>query len=418
MDKKLIRRVVLLGLVGIVSILLIQAYLLYKNFDNSQKEFDQQVRIALLKVAKNLAKYNASNLPTQNLIKRISPSYYVVNIDDRIDANVLEYYLHKELEDLSLIVDFEYAIYDCATDAMLYGDYCTKEESHTAKIGGTDLPKYNEFIYYFGVRFPNRKHMFLSDPSLALLMGAILLLTIFLFGYSLYVILRQQRVANMQRDFINNMTHEFKTPLSSIKIATEALKNNPLVLSDKRLLKYSNIIYDQNERLSEQVIRVLEMARLEKAALVLKKKNTDIIPILNKIIQDVSGISDDVAIRLDTDLSEAKVMLDLFHFQNVMNNLLDNAINYNTGHKEITIVLRKVKKAKFALSITDNGIGINKENLERVFEKYYRVPTGNIHNVKGFGLGLYYVKQVIEAHQWHIGIKSKLHQGTTITIIM
>ncbi len=407
-----------MGLLGIISILAIQAYMFYKNYNISQKEFDQQVHIALLRVAKNLSKYNNSELPSNDLIKKISPSYFVVNINDRIDANVLEFYLHKAFQELSLIVDFEYAIYDCATDIMLYGDYCSKDEKSKVHIGDTLLPKYEEFIYYFGVRFPKRKLQFFGDPSTVMLMGAILLLTLFLFGYSLYIIIKQQRIASTQREFINNMTHEFKTPLSSIKIAAEAIMTDASVKENPRLNKYTQIIRNQNDRLEQQVMRVLEMARLEKSGLSLERQNTDVIQLVKESVDSYRRICNkDTKISFQTDFKKLIISLDRFHFTNVLNNLLDNARYYNTGKKRIDIRLERQGK-NILLSISDNGIGIKKEELGRIFDKYYRVSTGNVHNVKGFGLGLYYVKQVVKGHKWDIDIKSKYQHGTTVVIKM
>lgn len=416
----MIRRVIFLGIIGIIGILMIQSYLLYKNFDLKEKEFDQQVRVALLKVAKNLAKYNESSLPTQNLIKRITPNYYAVNINDVIDANVLEYYLYKELEDVQLVVDFEYAIYDCATDAMLYGDYCTTENITADQSKKQDLPKYNEFIYYFGVRFPHRGNVLINDPSLPLFMAGILLLTLFLFGYSLYVILKQKRMAEMQRDFINNMTHEFKTPLSSIKLASESFLNHPTIKADDRLIKYAQIISDQNERLHEQVIKVLSLSRMEKNEFHLNKADHELIPMIQDCIRNFKmSLSNNIEINLDTSLgNDIKVNLDAFHFRNIMSNLFDNAVKYNKNDSPINIRINSVAPDKIVISVEDSGIGINKEDQAQMFDKYFRAHTGDVHNVKGFGLGLYYVKQVVDAHGWKITSDSELSVGTKISIIL
>ena len=403
---------------GIIGILMIQSYLLYKNFDLKEKEFDQQVRVALLKVAKSMATFNGSNLPTRNLIKRITPNYYAVNINDNIDANVLEYYLYKELEDVQLVVDFEYAIYDCGTDAMLYGDYCTIENISPEQSKKQDLPKYIEFTYYFGVRFPHRGNVLVNDPSLPILMGGILLLTLFLFGYNLYVILKQRRLAEMQRDFINNMTHEFKTPLSSIKIAAESFLNHPTIQSDPRLTKYAQIIGEQNERLNEQVVKVLSLARMEKNEFELDKNFHELASVIQDCIEEfMMSISPppDIKFNNNVNLNE-KTELDLFHFKNIIINLLDNAVKYNKDNKSILVQLKNISGDRVLLTIQDQGIGINQEDQTQIFDKYFRAHTGDVHNVKGFGLGLYYVRQVVDAHGWKIQAQSELDKGTKMSI--
>ena len=162
MNNATVRRVVLLGALAIAGIIALQGYFVNRSWSQAANNFDQDVKIALLKVARNMAIFNGSTLPSRDLIKRIHANYYVVNFNDIIDANVLEYYLLNEFEALNINTPFEYAIYDCSSDEMVYGNYCSVEDAEMSAAGGQKLLKYDEFIYYFGVKFPARSTFLLQ----------------------------------------------------------------------------------------------------------------------------------------------------------------------------------------------------------------------------------------------------------------
>jgi two-component system phosphate regulon sensor histidine kinase PhoR len=233
------------------------------------------------------------------------------------------------------------------------------------------------------------------------------------------VILKQRRLSEIQRDFINNMTHEFKTPISTIAISAEVLKDPRIVNTPERLLNYTTIIQNENNRLKQQVERVLQMARLDKEHIGLKKEILDVHEIIREAVKNISiGKSTQAEnIELNLDSSHPNVQADKLHLTNVFFNLLDNALKYC---KEIPRIVISTTKLNDMLHITvqDNGIGISAENHKKVFQKFYRVPTGNIHDVKGFGIGLNYVKLVVESHKGKINLASELGKGSTFTLIL
>jgi two-component system phosphate regulon sensor histidine kinase PhoR len=213
------------------------------------------------------------------------------------------------------------------------------------------------------------------------------------------------------------MTHEFKTPISSIKIASSVLLENENIKGNSRLSQYAAIIKDQNERLNMQVEKVLNIARLEKDKFKLKKEKIELTEFVEDIVtvdrikfEDQNG-----QLTFNTALLSAFVKADRLHLTNVLSNILDNALKYCDKNPVVKVNLKEGKNT-YKLSVSDNGIGIEKDNYKKVFDKFYRVSTGNIHNVKGFGLGLYYVNNICEAHNWTMHIDSKTGEGTTFTI--
>jgi two-component system phosphate regulon sensor histidine kinase PhoR len=231
------------------------------------------------------------------------------------------------------------------------------------------------------------------------------------------VILKQKRLSEIQKDFINNMTHEFKTPISTIAVSTEVLKDPGIIHQPERLLNYTTIIEKENTRLKLQVERVLQMARLDREDIGLKKELVDVHQLIQDAIKNTSGSLHEKTGSISCQLNATRHTLeaDRLHLTNVLYNLIDNAIKYCKASPQIIIHTLNTAR-NFTIEITDNGIGISPENQKRVFQKFYRVSTGNVHDVKGFGIGLNYVKSIIESHKGTIKLESELGRGSTFKI--
>jgi two-component system phosphate regulon sensor histidine kinase PhoR len=393
-------------------------YWFRKNYSRVEADFHQTVSIALLNVAKEMANYTGTILPSSGLIKRVSSNYYVVNFNDVIDASLLEYYLLEEFGNLNLNTSFEYAIYDCSNDEMVYGNYCDVENPEKDPASDQKLVKYDEFIYYFGVKFPNHESYMLGDMRITIIFSIITLAAMAFFLYAISVILRQKRMSELQRDFINNMTHEFKTPISSIRLSNSVLRENEAVKKDQRLSRYAAIIHQQSERLNEHVEKVLSIARMDDDQFVLHKELVDIHAIIEELVEskEVELTEKGVELELQLHAKDPIVKADRLHLSNVLYNLLDNAMKYANQSPKIVIRTENAQ-GHIAFSISDNGIGISAEHQKRLFTKFFRVPTGNVHNVKGFGLGLFYVKKIVDQHKWKIDVDSIEGKGTTMAIV-
>ena len=413
MSNRAVKNLLILGALAIMGIIFIQGYWVLNTWHLRDVGFDTSVLISLRKTAESIATFNNSRLPKQNIIQRRSSNTYVVNINDEIDAQVLEDYLIQNFEKYSLEADFEYGIYDCGSGDMLYGNYCDIGSRSKEKGSDVQLPKFRGFEYYFVVRFPSRVGYILSNIKQALWFSLIALLAISFFIYAIVLILRQRRFSEMQRDFINNMTHEFKTPIASVKLAANGLSKDPYIKNDKRLSKYVELIDEQSTRLNDQVEKLLNVAALEKTNLDLQMESFSLNDLMQEIVEDVdlrvknsNGI-----LTLIEQSDDVQIVSDRMHLTNVIYSILDNAIKYS---KETINISIEIQENKFI--IRDKGIGIEESQLKNIFKKFYRVPTGNVHDVKGFGLGLFYVKTIINKLKWAINVESIFDQGTEITI--
>ena len=418
MKNSTIIRVVIFGAIAIIGIIAIQVHLLMRTWDEKEQEFHEKVVIALTNVADTFEKMGSS-LPAYDFIKPITSNYYVVNVNDVINPNNLDFFLRKELEELQ--EDFEYRIYDCETQEMVFGNFISYSNTinsiDTSELKKEKLPLLNELNYYFGVRFPNRTSEIFSSMRLTIVFAVILFFTMLFFIYSISIILRQKRLSEMQKDFINNMTHEFKTPISTIKISSDVFLNNSQIKEDKRLFQYAQIIQEQNERLNNQVEKVLQLARIERDNFKLNLEQINLHEILINILPSVEMKIQEKGGQLTNNLAAENISLkaDKFHLTNILHNVLDNAIKYCKEAPTIEVKTENIRN-KPCIKIVDQGIGIAKEHLPKVFNKFYRVPTGNIHNVKGFGLGLFYIKNICEAHGWRLHLNSEEGKGTEVAI--
>lgn len=255
---------------------------------------------------------------------------------------------------------------------------------------------------------------------MGILGGTSILITLFvltLFSLALYIIFKQKRLSEMKNDFVNNMTHELKTPISTISLASQMLNDKSIPDEQKNLAHISRIIQTESKQLGFQVERVLQMAIFDHGQLKLKQEEINLHELIETVAQNFLLQIDKRAGKLEF-LPEAEdpvIKGDTMHITNVISNLMENALKY-TKQTPLIRVLTKNESGGITLSVIDNGIGINKEDQKRIFDKFYRVPTGNIHNVKGFGLGLSYVKLIVDQHKGTIGIKSDSDKGSRFDI--
>jgi signal transduction histidine kinase len=236
------------------------------------------------------------------------------------------------------------------------------------------------------------------------------------FGYSMFVILKQKRLSEVQRDFINNMTHEFQTPISTIRVATDVLSQAKIMDQPERLKKYVHIIRQENNRLKNQVESVLNTARMERGKMQLDVQLQELHSIIYDVTEGVKAELED-SLSIELNATRTSIYADRIQLISLIRNLLENAIKYS-GKKPCISIRTENADDTLVLSISDKGIGIPKEHQSKIFNKFYRVPTGNTHNVKGFGLGLSYVREIVRAHKWDIKVDSEPGKGSTFTIIM
>lgn len=408
-----IRLVIILGIISILGIIAVQVYWLKKTYDLKEQQYNETIHKALLNVVEKMSPESISN---EEIINQLSSDYFVINVNDVIDANVLDYYLTNEFSKLQLNLDFEYAIYDCSSDKMMYGTYVNVSD-HSQETPSTELQTYDEYIYYFGVKFPTKSSYVLSNMRTSIFFSSILFFAIAFFGYALYIILQQKRRSELQTDFINNMTHEFKTPIASITLASDVLLKSDLINENKRLENFSKIIKEQSERLNLQVEKVLQLAKDQNNLLELNLETFNLCEILDSVTRSSIPKFEKAGgtIHYTNSKQEILIKADKLHLTNILHNILDNSLKYCEKEPVVSINLSETDNL-LSIIIKDNGIGIDKKYQSQIFDKFFRVPTGNVHNVKGFGLGLFYVKKVIDQHSWKLKINSEEGKGTEILI--
>jgi two-component system phosphate regulon sensor histidine kinase PhoR len=420
MSRLTLRIVVVLAGLSIAGITFTQIYWVRKAFDLRENQFYRDVNTSLRAVAGRIFEINKTPSPANNPVNQVSTNYFVVTVNGPVEASLLEFLLLTEFEKRNISADFEYGLYDCIDRCMVGGNPMTPANKTALMTASAPLPvwKGNNYDgYYFGVQFQGIESNLISQMGIWGFSSIVNLIVIFFFVYTMFVILRQRRLSEIQRDFINNMTHEFKTPIATIAISSDVLKSPDVVKSPERLLNYATIIQNENNRLRQHVERVLQMARLDEDQVALKKESVDIHAIIEEAVKNISLALNNAGGKVDLQLNAVRHLLegDRLHLTNVFYNLIDNAIKYSKQSPAIKISSRNVN-GSIVIEVQDNGIGINPEHQRKVFHKFYRVPTGNLHDVKGFGIGLNYVKLIMAAHKGKISLESETGKGSTFTL--
>jgi len=234
--------------------------------------------------------------------------------------------------------------------------------------------------------------------------------------YSIYTIIQQKKYSELQRDFINNMTHEFKTPLSSILLASSYLNKQEVIQKNKKLEKYTEIIINQSKKLNSHIEQILNIAKSDNAPMKMDLKDVVVIPIIKDVVENMQLKHQSLSVKINAN-KEFIIQADEFHFTNIVYNLLDNSIKYCEGNPEIVITIIE-ENNQIKMDFSDNGIGISNKNLNFIFDKFYRIPSTKSNEVNGFGLGLYYVKKICIQHHWKIFASNNNENGITISIII
>ncbi len=349
----------------------------------------------------------------------IKASYEEKPIEKRLQNMNIEGLLFHAFENNGIRLPFEFGIINSKGEVVIQSSgYDTEKKMHIYKkhlFPSDQLARAN----YIHLYFPKHPNYLLKSMELVVPSAIFTLIVILASFFTIVIIIRQKRFDEMKNDFINNMTHEFKTPISTISLASQMLKDGSVTKTPRTLQQISSVIQDESKRLSFQVEKVLQMAIFEKGKAGLKFKELDINDLIHQVTTNfrlkVENNQGKIVERLE---AKSRIILaDEVHFTNVIFNLLDNAVKYRKG-TPILYVRTWNKNNGVVISVKDNGVGISKEDQKRIFEKFYRVPTGNVHDVKGFGLGLAYVKKIVDDHSGQISVESEIDVGTKFDIYL
>lgn len=345
-------------------------------------------------------------------------------IDEKVFPDTLRNLINKNFKEDNILLDFRMCIVDNTTKSVIYSDFPRITEnilgnSYKSQLFPNSI--YNEYGLLF-IYFP-QKDKFINQQVLPMLFTSFFLIAIVLgsFIVTLYTIYKQKKLGDMKTDFINNMTHELKTPVATIGLASNMIRNEKILTNKEKVLHYASVIKQENERLLNNIEKVLQAARLKKSSIKLKISEIDVNQIIEEIVNRNQINIDEVkgTLTFSPHAINAIIEADKTHVSNMVHNLIENSIKYRKESTPLEVHVTTYNKGKgIEIIVEDNGIGIPTEVLERVFEKFYRVPTGNVHNVKGFGLGLNYVKEMAEAHDGFVTVHSELGKGSIFTIYL
>ncbi len=418
MSRRTIIIVILLALISLGVIIAGQVFWVRKAYGIQERQFNEHVMFALTAVVDEILIMNNDSSVTEPVLQKES-NFFVANINDTPSPYLLETLLKEQFERYNLKEDFEYGIYDCFTDSIVFGSRVNFDTlDNEVRAEATQIKaKFEPDGHYFGVLFPNKTATILKQLDFWMYSSFVIFLIIIFFSYTIFVILKHKRLSEVKSDFINNMTHELKTPISTISLSAEALSNPNIINQPDRFKQYISIIKNENQRLRSQVDKVLQIATLTPKKVSIKMEEIDIHEIILKATETFSiNVAEDGG-ELSTKLNATKSIIlgDIVHITNVIYNLLDNARKYTEAEPIISIESYN-DKDRLVVKVKDNGVGINQSHLGMIFDKFYRVPTGNLHNVKGFGLGLFYVNTIMKAHKAKISVESKVGKGSTFTL--
>lgn len=478
MKKRVMWLIIGVMAISMVGIGIIQMIWFDTAIDQDKKNFDDKVRIALGIVKERLiedaqnesaTKRNFKKLlypknnknPFDQLYENRKKSFDLVEKEEifaiemfvdpetflqRIDKNKLDTYIKHEIEQQGILLDFDYGIYSNEVESFIImnGNYTAQitsagNSSSPIKTGNElynspyKISLFNNPVTpsegsaekdmipgYLKIYFPTKNKYLWSSVIPSLLMSILFTgLVLFCFGYVIYIILRQKQISEMKTDFINNMTHEFKTPIATISLAADSIGSPMILGNDEKVMRFTNIIKQENKRMLSQVEKVLQMAMLDKKDFQLKLSAVDVHQLIENAAEHMNLriIKRNGILRTDLKANEHIIQADSTHISNIIHNLLDNAEKYSSEEVSINVATSN-KKNGIEISISDNGIGMSKDQVKNIFEKFYRAHTGNIHDVKGFGLGLSYVKAIVDAHNGTINVKSELGKGSTFSIYL
>lgn len=416
---------------------------LEENYKLSQSLFDiglDSIAIQRITGTSNLEVYNGEDLiddkdlgnkPLLNIInsgriKEAEKNYFEKNfkaytktipIHKRVSEKAINDLLAKKLEEEDIDLDFEFAIYGNNLATKVQSDNFEYDKESTFKVP-IFYDENNQSQYKLLVNFSDG-HSFILSSIIGMILLAIIFTSVIIIAYSsaLYQLIKQRKISQIKTDFINNMTHEFKTPIATINLALDAIKNPAIIKDQDKVKRYLSMIKEENKRMHAQVENVLRISKLEKNELNISKDRVKLHDLVDTAIAHVELIVENRNgyIKTFLDANKSSVLANETHFTNVLVNILDNAIKYSPDAPEIEVSTENVG-TNILLKIKDHGSGMSKAAAKRVFEKFYREHTGDIHNVKGHGLGLAYVKRIVDDHQGYVSVESEKGKGSTFSI--
>jgi two-component system phosphate regulon sensor histidine kinase PhoR len=418
MKKKSIGLMIVLASFSLLGLIITQLFWVNNAIKLAENQYDSRVTIALQGALDEYILSKEGEICDQSIgclaASGAADSLFINLVPAEMDSLLK---VHFEYHGLDTV--FNFSIVKCQTGEVIYAKKTLEDIGDNISVHRISLScLHHEESHHLQVAFGAKHKFILKDIMMWLIASVLFLLVVILvFSYTLFSMVRQKKISDIRNDFINNMTHEFKTPLANISLASEVLKREETSEKPQRVRQYAGIIFDENQRMRTQVERVLQVAVRDREDLRINLQSSDLHLLIRQAVDHMCLPDCDPEVEINLELNAANPVLrvDPMHFSNIIHNLLDNAKKYS-GSKPVITIRTLSKKDLFIVEVEDNGIGISAEAQKHIFDKFYRVPTGNVHNVKGFGLGLNYVKRMVQAHGGNISLRSEPGKGSTFRI--
>ncbi|MCW3093331.1 MAG: integral rane sensor signal transduction histidine kinase [Ferruginibacter sp.] len=416
MRSATLKWIILLSTILVGLLVCVQLYWLNKIYNFEQKEFATSVVKSIQGVYEDLELSDSSGTELQKLITQPDVNTFLFKIDNIPEKDTIVKSVLNNLEDFGVFTDCKLALYDARTQNYAYQVYLPSAASKHPGNSGIDLPLFKNPYAYIHLYFPHRGHYILSSMLWWIASSILLLVILIALGLSIFHLYRQKFLNEVQNDFIRNVTHEFQTPLTTLIVGLDAIAKPSIIEYPERLEKYTRLMQGQTAYLKQHIENLMKVLKAEANGLVLEKE--EIVP--NELIKNainqlhVTIEEKHAAVELILEPTNGTVLADKSSFYVAMLNLVTNAIKYS--NKPMIIVETKVTNGVYFISVKDNGIGIEEQYQKKLFRKFYRVPTGDVHDVKGLGLGLYFVKKVVDENKGTIHVKSITGIGSEFVI--
>jgi len=420
MDRKTFYIIITISSLALLGIFFTQVYWVKESFHLKQEQFANSVRIALKGVANQMLNYELAQMDDNPIGGPVSGAH-VLPDPHLLSESLLNFKIEEEFNCMRVGKDYAYAIIDLENGKVLLGkprSYSRQLMTSSHQIPMTGFLHSDHIM--LSAYFPKEGSMILLRMINWLLLSVLFSLMLLLsFYFTIYFLFKQKKLSEMKSDFINNMTHEFKTPLATISLASEMLMKKGIMEDPCKISRYAKVIFDENTRLQGQVEQILNISVLERGEFKLKYREVNIHELISHVVTNFTIITRDRKGTIHKRLNAHNHILwiDKIHIINVISNLLDNANKYSPEAPDILIETENYEEG-IVISVEDKGIGISHEDQKNIFKNLYRVPTGNIHNVKGFGIGLFYVKTIVEAHGGHIKLHSEPQKGSRFDVFL
>lgn len=420
MKKSTTAVIISLAAIALIGIIIIQVYWMRNALKLQEELFDNSVSVTMKSVVNRM--FDERTTPgLEPFVCSPDCDHRTQQILSAINPIRLDSLMHEEFDGMEITRQYVWGVFDPSTSTFFAGERGNRTNKILTSGHRVSLScLYKSEQLMLGVYFPNESEVLIWKIVPWMIVSLVFVLVVaFAFSFMIFSFMRQKKLSEIKSDFVNNMTHELKTPISTISLASEMLLNPINMVSEEKTRKYARMIFDENQRLQQQVDQVLQISVLEQGTFKLDLTNFNAHTIIDQCVTrfELAIKNTNGTIRFQPDAHDFQLNADVNHFQNIVCNLIDNAVKYSSGKADITVTTRN-EDGMLVIGLIDKGIGISHDNQKMIFEKLYRVPTGNRHDVKGFGLGLYYVKTITEALNGKVKVRSELNKGSLFEVFL